>query len=118
MRNDKSRKSMFMMKFKINRTRNGNALKLFVADGTHKQYRQAGILVDGITDVEELRRAVRTQLEWVVDDVVEQFIGDLQDARARVAAIRIKERDYMRSKRQVTVDGGVKPAEETTNANL
>lgn len=116
--NTASRKSMFLMKFRINRTRNGNALKLFVTDGTHKPYNQVGIVVDGITDVDALRRAVRTQLDWVVEDIVAQFIGDLQDARSRVEAIRIKEREYMRSRRQVTVDGGGNPEIVTQNADL
>ncbi len=116
--NNEGRKQQFLIKFRINRTRNGNALKLFTADGTNKAFSQSGIVVDGITDVEELRRAVKTQLDWIVEDVVEEFTGTISDAKKRIEAIRVKERNYMRAQRQVTVDGGVNPEQETSDANL
>lgn len=74
--------------------------------------------MDGVTNVDDLRRALRAQFEFVLEDIIDHFRVGISDASERSAAIRIKERDAMRTKRlntHLTSDGGAKPEQKTVS---
>jgi hypothetical protein len=110
--NHKNKRNQYLIKFRMNRTRNGTELKMFTADSTGIPFTQQGIVFDGITDMKALERALKTQLDFVLDEIMSSFKGAVSDAPGRVEAIRIKERNYTRARRDVgniTVNGGGKP---------
>lgn len=104
-----NKRNQYLIKFRMNRTRNGTELKMFTADSTGIPFTQQGIVFDCITDIDALKRALKTQLEFVSDEIVSSFEKAVSDAPRRMKEIRIKERNNTQKRRNITVNGGGKP---------
>lgn len=81
----------YNLKITVNKTRKGRCIKMWKSHQGNP-YELAGIQIDGITDPQELRRGLRAQFDFVVDEIVEYFRDELKDAQ-RVTPIRIKEKE-------------------------
>ena len=67
----------FSLKFSLNQTRNGRCLKLWKRVDS-EPFVSCGIQVDGMMDEDDLRRAIQTELAFVVDDIVAFYLPYMQ----------------------------------------
>ena len=82
----------------LNSTRNGRCLKIWVSE-CKKPFKSLGIMVDGITTEQELRRAVETEFSFAIDAVVDFYKNELQGIKEEVQSIRKKDREFIANKR-------------------
>lgn len=80
------------VRFNLNWTRNGRCLKIWVSRDNEK-FAPLNIMIDGLTNEDDLRRAVETQLMFSAEKIVEFFKDDLDGVADEVLAVRQKERD-------------------------
>lgn len=106
----------YNIRFSINRTRTGRAIKLSKArkikGARTEPYKSSGIILDGITTEDELRRGIKLQLDHIFEEIVEHFKTQLDGAEEDVQNLREKQRIYIekarakKTKPHQTVDGG------------
>lgn len=88
----------YNLRFQINRTRMGRAIKLSKARKVNgkqtEPFKASGIVIDGITTEDELRRGIKVQMDYILDEIVEHFKQQLEGAKEDVVQTRIKERAY------------------------
>ena len=106
----------YSIRLTINRTREGRAIKMSkarkVKGSPIEKYKSSGIILDGITTEDELRRAIKVQFDHIFEEIVEHFKTQLNGAEEDVQKLREKQRVYIerarakKAKLHQTVDGG------------
>ena len=99
-------KNRFNIRFTMNTTRLGRCLKVWVAEGTDAVV-QGGIQVDSITNEQELRRAVRAELDFISEDIVRCFLDDLRGATEHREEMRRIEAERIRLRRAMEAAGDI-----------
>lgn len=97
----------YNLRFSMNRTRVGRSIKLSTARKEKGKpaelFLPTGLVLDGIITEDELRRGLKAQFDFVLEDIVEHFKDQLAGAteeverkreysRARIAKKRLEEK--------------------------
>lgn len=81
----------YTVKFKVNNDRRGASLKMYHAEADSTKFQDSNLQLNQIMNKEDLRKALRTQFAFILDEIVEKLSKDIENQEERVAQIRIKE---------------------------
>ena len=89
----------YTVKFKINNDRRGASVKMYHAESGSNKFKDSNLQLNGVTTREDLRRALQTQFEFILDEMVEKLSNEVEIQGDRVQQIRMKELERTREAR-------------------